>query len=267
MNFTERYGKTALIAGASEGIGAAFARSLAQKGMNLILVARRKDPLEQTVASIEKEYGVIVRCIVCDLADEDATDRIRNETGNTEVDVLICNAANSPIGPYLELSESSLMRTATVNMLTPMKMARHFGGFMVNRKRGAVILMASLAGFQGTPYIAAYSAAKAFNRMLGESLWYEWRTKGVDVIACCAGATETPGYIQSKPKSAGWLAPRIQKPEEVVTECLMKLGQVPSFIAGRGNRVASFFMHKVLSRKASVTNMGDTIRKMYSIHG
>jgi uncharacterized protein len=86
----------------------------------------------------------------------------------------------------------------------------------------------------------------------------------VDVIACCAGATSTLNFIETKPEKASFFAPRVQTPREVALECLEQIGQKPSFIAGKGNRIASFFMQKILPRKSAITIMGDTTRKMYS---
>jgi short-subunit dehydrogenase len=110
-----------------------------------------------------------------------------------------------------------------------------------------------------------YAATKAFNRVLGEGLWYEWKGKGVDVISCIAGSTSTPGFNNSNPGKAGMLAPRVQSPEEVAGECLKKLGKKPSVITGRGNRLASFLMQKILSRKMAVKIMGDNTKKMYRL--
>jgi short-subunit dehydrogenase len=124
--------------------------------------------------------------------------------------------------------------------------------------------MASLAGFQGSGFLSMYAATKAFNRVLAESLWYEWKEGGVDVIACCAGATSTLNFIETQPEKTSFLAPRVQKPREVAEECLERIGKQPSFIAGRGNRIASFFMQKIFSRQTAITIMGDTTRKMYS---
>ena len=123
--------------------------------------------------------------------------------------------------------------------------------------------MASLAGFQGSGFLAAYAASKAFNRVLAESLWYEWKDRGVDVIACCAGATATPNFIRSNPEKASFFAPRVQKPQAVVEACFKQLGKQPSFIPGVGNRIASFIMQRLLPRKMAINIMGDTTRKMY----
>ena len=136
---------------------------------------------------------------------------------------------------------------------------------MLAKNKGAIILMTSLAGFQGSGFLSVYAASKAFNRILGESLWYEWKNSGVDIIACCAGATSTPGYINTRPEKTGFFTPRVLAPDEVARECLAKLGKQPSFITGRANRVASFIMQKLMPRKMAINIMGDTTRKMYRL--
>jgi short-subunit dehydrogenase len=125
--------------------------------------------------------------------------------------------------------------------------------------------MASMAGFQGSGFLASYAATKAFNRVLAESLWYEWKNRGVDVIACCAGATSTENYLRTNPGKSGFFAPRVQTPDEVVEECLKRLGKKPSFVAGTGNRLASFVMQRLLPRKAAINIMGDNTRKIYRL--
>ena len=123
--------------------------------------------------------------------------------------------------------------------------------------------MTSLAGLQGSGYLSVYAATKAFNRILAESLWYEWKNREVEIIACCAGATATPGFINTNPEKSSIFAPEILKPEAVAKECLRMLGKKPSFITGRANRFASFIMQKILPRKMAVNIMGDTTKKMY----
>ena len=123
---------------------------------------------------------------------------------------------------------------------------------MIARGRGGVILMTSLAGNQGSPYIATYAASKAFNRVLAEGLWYELKDKGVDVLACCAGAVRTPGYSGA---AAGKDAPGTLDPEQVVEAALRALGRRPVVIPGRLNRVANVFMTRLLPRRAAIAIM------------
>jgi short-subunit dehydrogenase len=265
MNLKERYGPVALIAGASEGMGAAFAHALARQGLNLVIVARRKKNLETLARELSNHYPVEVWPVNCDLAAPDATGQIRDVIGDLKINFLVYNAALSYIGPYLDNPVSEHIHMAEVNMLTPLKMLHHFGSRMMDEKRGGIVLMSSLAGNQGSGFLATYAATKAFNRILSESLWYEWKTKGIDVIGCCAGATMTPNYIQSNPKKISKFAPKPQLPQEVVDECLSRIGKTPSFISGRSNKIASFLMNHIFSLKRSINIMGDTTRKMYGI--
>jgi short-subunit dehydrogenase len=265
MSLKQKYGTTALVAGASEGIGAAFATYLAEEGMDLVLIARRIQPLQELADSLQNRYKINVTAIQCDLSDTNATQYIEDEMNGREISLIVYNAALSYIGPFIENSPQNISLAAQVNMITPLNMVRLYGEKMVARGKGAIILMTSLAGFQGSGNLSLYAATKAFNRILGESLWYEWKSKGVDVIACCAGATSTPGYKNSQPDKTGFFTPRVLNPEEVPHECFKKLGKQPSFITGRGNRWASFIMQKILPRKMAVNIMGDTTKKMYRL--
>jgi short-subunit dehydrogenase len=265
MSLKQKYGQVALVAGASEGIGAAFSRRLAAEGMDLVMIARRKEPLERLASSITQTYRVNTVTISHDLSDRDSAQYIKNAVKDREINMLVYNAALSFIGPFEKNSMEHNNRIAIANMITPMNMIQLFGESMLKKGQGAMILMASLAGFQGSGYLAAYAATKAFNRVLAESLWYEWNTRGVDVIACNAGATATENYLRTNPGNSGFFAPRLQSPEEVVNECLKKLGKKPSFIAGSGNKLASFFMQKIMPREMAIRIMGDTTRKIYRL--
>jgi uncharacterized protein len=265
MNLKQKYGNIALVAGASEGIGAAFATCLAAEGMDLVIIARRFQPLQQLADLLENKYKVNVMCISCDLSGINATQQIKEALNGREISLLVYNAALSYIGPFIQNSEEKQSQAIQVNMITPLNMVRMFGEKMLTRGKGAVVLMTSLAGFQGSGYLSVYAATKAFNRILAESLWYEWKNSGVDIIACCAGATATPGYMNSNPDKTGYFTPRVLEPEEVPYECFKKLGKQPSCITGRGNRLASFVMQKLLPRKMAVNIMGDNTRKMYRL--
>lgn len=265
MTFKEKYGNTALVAGASEGMGAAYAHALAARGFDLVLIARRKEPLEATALQITGQFGVKVTPVVCDLAAPDATAQIINAIGDTEIDFLVYNAASSYIGPYVATDLSTHTDIASVNMLTQLSLVHYFGGKMVERRKGGIVVMSSIAGFQGSGYLSTYAATKAFNRVLAEGLWYEWRPYGVDVIACCAGATATPNYINTNPGKASPLEPKPQLPEQVVEECLKKIGTTPSFISGTGNKWVSFLMQHIFSRKKAVEMISDGMKKMYKI--
>jgi len=265
MTFKDKYGPTALVAGASEGMGAAYAFALAARGLDQVLIGRRKQPLEETAQQITKQFGVKVVPVCCDLSDADVVKHITNAIGDLRIDFLVYNAASSYIGPYLATGLATHQEIAAVNMLTPLSMLNYFGGKMVERRRGGIVLMSSIAGFQGSGYLATYAATKAFSRVLAEGLWYEWRPLGVDVIACCAGATATPNYIKTKPGKASLLEPKPQLPEQVAEECLNRIGKTPSFVSGTGNKMVTFLMQHLFPRTKAITTMGDGMRKMYGI--
>lgn len=265
MILRERYGKTALVAGASEGIGAAFSRKLASEGFNLVLVARRVDPLVDLAEEIKTKYNVEVQTVSCDLSKIDAAQTLMDAVQNWEIDFFVYNAALSYIGAFEQNNPQHHQQIAITNMLSPLALVQSLGTKMVARKRGAVILMGSLAGLQGAGNLSTYSATKAFNVILGEGLWYEWKDIGVDVISCIAGATSSPNFVKTKPKKAGLIEPKVQTPEQVVKECFAQLGKQPRVITGRANRIASFFMHRLLPRKLAIKIMGDTTKKMYEL--
>jgi short-subunit dehydrogenase len=265
MLLKQKYGQWALVAGASEGLGAAFATYLATAGFDLILVARRKEPLDAFAATLIQKHKIQIQCICCDLAETDAAHQLQQDLQGKEISLLVYNAALSHIGHFEKDTVEHNNKIAQANMVTPMNLVHHFAQPMLNKSKGAIILMASLAGFQGSGFLATYAATKAFNRVLAESLWYEWKDRGVDVIACCAGATATPNFVNSKPEKADFFAPRVQSPDEVVKECFEKLGRQPSFISGAGNKLANFIMQKLMPRKMAINIMGDTTRKMYRL--
>jgi short-subunit dehydrogenase len=265
MTLKEKYGQWALVAGASKGIGAAFSNYLAAQGLDLVLIARNKEALEEYAAQLIQDFGVQVQCISLDLSDASTAMRIEEAVNDKQIGLVVYNAALTYIGPYEKGSTVHYNQMAQANMVAPMNLLRIFGEKMLENGRGAFILMSSLAGFQGSGFLAAYAATKAFNRVLAESLWYEWKNRGVDVMACCAGATSTPNYNATNPEPMGLFAPRVQSPEEVVEACFRNLGKTPSVITGAGNRVAGFIMQKLLPRKMAVKIMGDNTRRIYRL--
>jgi uncharacterized protein len=265
MRLKERYGPLALVAGASKGLGAAFANALASEGFNLIIVARNSEDLKLEAVELTRKFSVEVSPVSCDLNDPDAIEQIQKTLAGRRINFLVYNAASTYIGSFLNCPLSEHLKIIGVNMLTPLKMVHLFGAQMIEEKRGGIILMSSLAGMQGAGFLTTYAATKAFNRILAESLWYEWKTKGVDVIGCIAGSVLTPNFIQSNPEKISPFAPKPQLPEEVVKECFSKIGRTPSFVSGGSNKLASFLMNRVFSIKRSVNIMGNTTRKMYRI--
>jgi short-subunit dehydrogenase len=196
-SFTTKYGPWAVVAGASEGLGAAFAASLAARGANLLLLARRAALLAEVAERLRSTANIEVRAEACDLGRPDLGGELEAMTRDIEVGVAVYNAAYAPIGEVLDQPLEELLRVVDVNVRGPLVFARTLAPAMVARRRGGLVLMSSMAGFQGAPRIATYASSKAFNIVLGESLWSELGPRGVDVVVSCAGAIRTPGYAKS----------------------------------------------------------------------
>jgi short-subunit dehydrogenase len=259
-SFRDKYGPWALVAGASEGIGAAFAQEAAARGLSVILLARRSAPLEELARAIRSAHSVEVRTASVDLGAPSLLEEARRAAEGVEVGLLVYNAALSLIGPYLEQPLAEKLRILDVNCRGPLVLSDELGRGMAQRGRGGIVLMSSLAATQGTAYVATYAATKAFNLILAEGLWYELRERGVDVLACRAGATRTPAYERSNPRASP--AP-IMPPEPVAAEALDALGKTPSMVPGTMNRALAFLLQRVMPRRAAVNTMGEATRKMY----
>ena len=225
-------------------------------------MGRRAAPLELLAQELRAANGVDVRALPCDLADPGVADVISGACRSLEIGLLVYNAAASSVGRFLDTPVESHLRTVDVNARGPVLLAHAFGGPMAARGRGGIVLMSSLTAFQGTPWVASYGATKAFNLVLAEGLWSELKARGVDVLACCAGATRTPGYDRvTPPRAAARFAPKPQDPADVAHEALEALGRAPVVITGRANRVASFFMRRVFTRRHAVVTIGGAMRK------
>lgn len=261
--FRARYGPWALVAGGSEGIGAAFVRALAGKGLDVVAVAERPDPLEALCARVARERNVEVRPVVLDLSAPDLLDALRRRTAGLEIGLLVCNAAVSSIGRFLDQPVEHLEATVAVNCRAPLLLAREYGAAMADRGRGGIVLMSSLAGRQGTALVAAYAATKAFDLVLAEGLYDELREHGVAVLGVCPGATRTPGWERTPAREDGLVRAPVTEPDEVVAGALAALGRVPSTVVGRANRVAAWLLTHLLGRRRAVALMGRQMRAQY----
>jgi short-subunit dehydrogenase len=249
--FSEKYGTYALVAGGSDGLGAAFAESLARRGLNLVLLARQEERVNTTADRLRESYGVEVTAIAVDVADVDAVEKRLDELG-LQIGLLVYNAAYAPIGRFEEMTEEQLALAAAVNVRAPLLLAKHLSVPMIERGHGGIVLMSSLAGSQGSPNLAAYAATKSFNAILAEGLWNELKPHGVDVVACMAGAILTPGYSEA---SSAKPAPGTLEAEQVAEQTLNALGHGPIVIPGAVNKIARFALTRLMPRRAAIAIM------------
>jgi short-subunit dehydrogenase len=194
MEFVETYGPWAVIAGASEGVGSAFAEEVARRGCNVVLLARRRPVLEDIAeriraASPETE----VRVLPLDLAEPDAATAVIEATADLDVGLLMYNAGADPnYKPFIDLPVSAALGMVHRNCMVPTELCHHYGAAMVTRQRGGIIVVSSGAAFAGAPNMVAYGASKAFDMVFAEALWTELHPHGVDVLSLILGETDTP---------------------------------------------------------------------------
>jgi uncharacterized protein len=263
MKFSDRYGSWGIVAGASQGLGAEYACQLAARGLNLVLVARRLELLKTLAAGLGSQYGIRTKCLELDLSDADAAEQVVQHTMDLDIGLLVYNAAYSAVGPFLDQSMDAHIKEIHTNIHSPLKLVYLLSQRFLERGRGGILLMSSLSAYQGSAYISTYAATKAFNIVLAEGLWEEWRTRGVDVLVCVSGAIATPNFTAGQPGKTGGLGDMTIAPVQVVEEALDALGKQPYIIPGRMNRIASFVMRHLLPRGTAIRLMGNTLRKMY----
>ncbi len=193
MNTT---GKWALVTGASSGFGVDFAHELAEQGQNLVLVARRMEPMRVLAADLERRHGVQARVIAMDLArpgvGADLYARLSAE--GIEIETLVNNAGFGLFGEFLDQPLQRTLDMLQLNMLTLTELTHIFGSAMAHRGTGRILLVASIGGYQATPTYAAYSASKSYVLLFGEALHEELRSRGVTVTVLSPGITAT-GFL------------------------------------------------------------------------
>lgn len=258
--FAGRYGPWALVAGASDGVGAGFARALAERGLNVVLMARRQQVLDEVAAGIRAETGVDTRTVAVDLAEPDAMATIAGATAGLEIGTVVYCAGGDPnYEPFLANPVEVPLALVRRNCVVPMQVCHHFAGAMVERGRGGIILLSSAAGLAGAPNVVAYAATKAFDLVLAEALWSELHGQGVDVLSLVLGATDTPALRRllarrgsiSDPEAP---IPGAATPEQVVTEGLDNLANGPTWFVGERMREAD--------RRLRSMTRGDAVKAM-----
>lgn len=250
-DFKSTYGPWALVAGASEGLGAAFASALASRGLNLILIARRMDKLECLAKELETNYGVETTVHSIDLADFGLVRKFVSEI-EMNIGLLVYNAAFAPIGYFENVSVEDLEKIVDVNIKAPLLLTKLLSAKMIEKGKGGIVLMSSLAGTQGSPKIATYAASKAFNAIFAEGIWLELNKHGIHVLASCAGAISTPGYKNAQNSKD---APGTLSAGEVAEKTVKALGKGPTTIPGFTNKLAHFFMNRIFPRKWAISIM------------
>jgi short-subunit dehydrogenase len=215
-----QYGPWAVVTGASDGIGEAFARDLAVAGLNLVLVARRHERLEALAGELTARYGIDTRPLALDVGKPDSLDTLARRTEMFEVGLLVAAAGYGTSGRFVDSLLEAELEMIDVNCRAVAGHVIHFGRLMAKRRRGGIVLMSSLLAFQGVPRAANYAATKAYIQTLAEGLSFELAPYHVDVVA------SAPGPIFSGfARRAAMTMSFAQRPKDVVEGTLAALGR------------------------------------------
>jgi len=229
-------GKTALVTGASSGLGVEFARELARLGCKLVIVARREPLLKQVQQQLSRDHGVEVVIVTLDLAQPDAPralyDLLRQQ--KLEVDVLVNNAGFGLYGQEIDIPLARTTEMLQLDIVALTQLSKLFGKDMVKRGRGYILQVASTIGFQPTPTYAAYAAAKAYVLSYGNALDFELRGTGVSCTVLCPGITATE-FFQVSGQKPTWFHRRT-----VMGSAEVARTGIDAMLARRRNRIAGW---------------------------
>lgn len=244
--------KTALITGASSGIGTEFAYQLAQRDYNLVLVARRKELLDNIAKDIQNTLSISIYCFSADLSApaglQDLYQQV--EQHELEIDLLINNAGFGTMGAFDEQDSALEQQEIALNVSAVVDLSHQFIPGMLKRKGGNIINVASVAAYQPVPYMAVYAATKAFVLSFSEALWAEYQEQGINVTALCPGPVDTGFFDATGNKNLQKAKAKISmmQCDEVVNAALQAMDKQESqVIPGAKNRIAPFAT-RILSR-------------------
>lgn len=258
MTFSQQYGPWALIAGASEGTGAEFARQIAAQGVQPILVARREEPLRDLAADILREHGVESLIVAVDLTAPDAFAQIVAAVGEREVGLFVANAGADLNGAhFLDAELTAWLDLIDLNVLTPLKLCHHFGRAMRKRGRGGIVLLGTGVSYGGMSSLAAYAGAKSFLLGFGESLWSELRPHGVHVLNLMLGRTDTPAFRRALAEKGLPLPPGLADPAQVARVGLERLPFGPVHNWGVADDQPGFAPASADARRARIARLDE----------
>ena len=267
MNFVERYGPWAVVAGASEGTGRSFARKIAANGVPCILLARRAAPLQALAKEIRAESGISCVTATVDLAAPEALERIVAAVGTREVGLFVNNAGSDPNGArFLDRDVAVWLELIQRGVITLVKCCHHFGTLMRARGKGGMLLVNSGACYGGGSFLATYSATKAFMLSFSEGLWTELRPHGIDVLTLILGMTDTPEFRRLLAANGQPVPANIASPDDVAEVGLSRLPHGPVHNWGAGDDELGFAPMSASTRRARVLMIDAAGKRVFDKH-
>jgi hypothetical protein len=233
--FLNKFGPWAVVTGASDGIGYAFAEQLAERGLNLVVVARRADPLTQLADKIQAKHGTKVQAIMADLSTPEGLIEVERVTEPLDVGLLVASAGYGTSGALLRANLKQERNMLDLNCYAVLDQCVLFGNRFAKRGQGGIILLSSLVGWQGVPQSAHYAATKAYVQSLAEALRLELRPKGVEVLASAPGPVRS-GFAARANMAMGAAV----RPEVVARASLNSLGKKGTVIPGALSKLLTY---------------------------
>ena len=245
MELRTRYGPWALVVGASEGVGARFAHALGERGVNVVLLARRQEALDEVADQVRATHGVETRTLTIDLTGSDAAVSVLDAVADLEIGLLVYCAGADPdysalLDNTVEAAEALIQRNCTLVV----QLCHALAAPMVARGRGGIVILGSGSGFAGAPKLTTYAATKAFDMVFAEGLWAELEPQGVHVLGLVLGETDTPALRRMRHRLGLAASPDERPPgtarvEDVVADGLANLDRGPIRMADRTLRLGS----------------------------
>lgn len=250
------YGPWAIVTGASDGIGKAFALELASCGMNVALVARRRTNLEVLAEELKAAHGVESLVIACDLSVPSGIDAVVNTTKKLDVGLLVAAAGFGTSGQILHADLAQERAMLALNCGALFELCIHFGHRFAVRGRGGIVLISSLVGWQGTPFATHYAATKAYVQSLAEGMHAELKGSGVDVLASAPGPVYSGFAARADMRMSA-----AASPADVAKASLAALGRKSTVIPGAFSKLLTYSL-AMLPRSARTLVMGRIMRGM-----
>ena len=253
----ELYGPWALVTGASSGIGECFARELASLGFGVALSAQRKERLDALAGELTDKFGVPSRVVAGDLSKESSCKEIADRLSDLEIGLLVNNAGFGAMGRFIDHDPEMLARMVRLNCVAPVLLTSHFAKKMKARRRGGVIIVASVAGYQPCPMMACYGATKGFDLLFGEAIAEELGGCGLDVLVVSPGAT-----VSEFQTVAGALPHSGDSARSVAIEALGALGRRRVVVTGLAHKLQAqayrFFPRTLVTKATALVLKGLT---------
>ncbi len=272
MEFLKTFGPWALVTGASSGIGREYCVQLAKLGLNLVLVARSQAKLAELSEYLSQAYQIKTRVLAVDLADSSASDVVYVHTIDLDIGLVVSNAGTADAGKFLNVSMERVRRNIYLNVSAHVELTHYFGARILDTRdgRGGILLMSSVAGMQGVPYLSAYAAAKAYVLSFGEAFHYENRKNKLHVLTVAPGATDTPMLEASRGdrrvrRELKTLNFPMMAPEDVVVGSLVALQKNKStYVPGFINRLRVGLLGRHLLTRGANVNIWAAAMERYS---